>query len=88
MKVLGGAGGKVAVAHAHGAAPLAEPGRQPLRQIDGAMAAAGTADGDGEIALPLPLEARQELLETFDTAARLRKVCRLISAEPGEAGDV
>jgi ATP-dependent Lon protease len=27
------------------------------------------------------LEARQELLETFDTAARLRKVCRLISAE-------
>src|SRR5262249_18622322 len=51
------------MAHAHGAAPLPEPGSQPLRQVDGAMAAAGAADGDSEIAFPLSLEARQERIK-------------------------
>src|SRR6185437_12160721 len=45
------------------AARPAEPGGEPLGHIDRAMAAAGAADGDGEIAFALALVARQQLAE-------------------------
>src|SRR5579885_794469 len=54
---------EVAVTHAHAAPSLAEPSRQALRQIDGPVAAAGAADGDGEIAFALALEARQQRVQ-------------------------
>ncbi len=77
------------MAHAHGAALLPKPSRQPLRQIDGAMAAASTANGNGEIAFPLPLEARQERVHERAEVAKEggeirvgRNVCADLGIEP------
>src|SRR5579883_1177240 len=72
MRTLGGAGAarnhrrgliEVAMADADPPALAAEPGGEPLGEIDRAMAAAGAAYGDRQIAFAFSLEARQERVE-------------------------
>src|SRR3546814_5236325 len=50
----------VAVGKSGRPAALAEPGSQPFSQENRAVAPAGTADRDGEVALALALVARQQ----------------------------
>src|SRR5438045_1213889 len=73
----------------HGAALLPKPSGQPLRQIDGAVTAAGAANGNGEITFPLALEARQERVneraEVAKEAGEIRvagNVCTDLGIEP------
>ena len=77
------------MAHAHGAALLPKPSGQPLHQIDGAMTTAGTANGNGEIAFTLALEARQERVHERAEVAKeagknrvARNVCADLWIEP------
>ena len=55
-------GFEVTVADARGPPLIAQGGREPFRDEDGAVATAGTAQGDGQIALSFTLIGRNQTL--------------------------
>src|SRR5690348_8665438 len=68
---------KVAMRDGNMAAFLAQPFGETLGDIDRAMAAAGAADGDGQVAFALTLVARQQRLEPAAELIEKRRKIRV-----------